>query len=88
MMNISASVIVLVIRTRRPFFRSRPGKQLLAPTAVIVGLTLILPYSPVAGIFGFEPLPLSFLLFLIVIVLLYIAATELAKRTYYKRVTY
>ena len=85
---ISASVIVLVIRTRGPFFRSRPGKNLLALTAAVVGLALLLPYSPVAALFGFEPLPILFLLFLIVIVLLYVVATEWAKSMFYKRVTY
>ena len=34
---ISASVIVLVIRTRRPFFASRPGRALLAST-ILVGV--------------------------------------------------
>lgn len=48
-------------------------------TAAIVGLTLLLPYSPVAGVFGFAPLLLSFLFFLVVNVLHCIAATELAK---------
>ena len=78
--------MVPVIRTRRPFFRSRPGQQFLVATAAIVGFTLLLPYSPVAGVFGFAPLPLSLPIFLIVIGLLYVAATELAMRMVYKRV--
>src|SRR5438067_8658404 len=32
---ISASAVVLVIRTRRPFFKSRPGKPLLIATCVV-----------------------------------------------------
>ncbi len=32
---VSASLIVLVVRTRRPFFRSRPGKPLVAATLAI-----------------------------------------------------
>ena len=43
---ISASLIVLVIRTRRPFYQSRPGKYLFAATLVIIGLTMLLPYTP------------------------------------------
>ncbi len=35
---ISASLIVLVIRSRRPFFKSFPGKYLLITTLVIVGV--------------------------------------------------
>ncbi|HXX35323.1 MAG TPA: magnesium-translocating P-type ATPase, partial [Thermodesulfobacteriota bacterium] len=69
---ISASVIVLVIRTRRPFYQSRPGKYLLIATLIIAGVTLILPFSPLAGLFGFRPLPAPFFVALGAIVLLYI----------------
>ena len=51
---ISASLIVLVIRTRRPFYQSRPGKYLFAATLVIIGLTMLLPYTPLAPMFAFE----------------------------------
>ena len=40
---ISASVTVLVIRTRKPFFRSRPGKYLLIATLLIVVVTILIP---------------------------------------------
>ena len=60
---ISASITVLVIRTRKPFFRSKPGKYLLLATLLIVGLTLILPFGPLGKVFGFIPLPISFILF-------------------------
>ena len=50
-------VIALVVRTRRPFFRSRPGRLLLASTAALVAVALILPYVPAASLFGFVPLP-------------------------------
>ncbi len=40
---ISASMIVLVIRSRKPFFRSRPGKYLLMATLSIAVITLIFP---------------------------------------------
>ena len=43
---ISASLIVLVVRSRRPFFKSSPGKYLLMATLLIVGVTLIFPYTP------------------------------------------
>ena len=43
---ISAVMIVLVIRTRRPFIKSRPGKYLLIVSLAIIGITLIFPASP------------------------------------------
>jgi Mg2+-importing ATPase len=83
---ISASLIVLVIRTRGPFYRSRPGRQLLMATLAIVTATLILPYTPLRGIFGFTPMPSPFLGVLGAILALYIVAAELAKRAFYGRV--
>jgi Mg2+-importing ATPase len=83
---VSASLIVLVIRTRQPFFRSRPGKFLLLATLSIVAVTVILPFTPLAEIFGFSPLPVSFLLLIGVVVVLYIITAELVKTVFYKKV--
>jgi Mg2+-importing ATPase len=81
---ISASLIVLVIRTRKPFFRSRPGRLLLLATLLVIGTTLILPYTPLARVLGFVPVPWSFLLALAVMMALYIAAAEVAKSVFYR----
>ncbi|MHB8101033.1 MAG: magnesium-translocating P-type ATPase [Methanosarcina sp.] len=85
---ISASMIVLVIRSRKPFFRSRPGKYLLATTLLIVGLTLCFPLTPFASPFGFQPLPVSVILIIGAIVGLYILAAETIKKIFYKRVKF
>src|SRR5271157_5968927 len=85
---ISASLIVLVIRSRRPFFKSKPGKFLTLATLLIVAVTLLLPISPLAGLLEFQPLPLSFLFMLAVIVLMYIVGAELLKRAFYRRVKF
>jgi Mg2+-importing ATPase len=83
---VSASLIVLVIRSRRPFFKSRPGKFLLLATLSVVVVTLILPFSPLAGIFGFSSLPLSIVLLIGIVVLLYIITAEVVKTAFYKKV--
>jgi Mg2+-importing ATPase len=85
---ISASVIVLVIRTRRSFFRSKPGKYLLMATLLIVVVTILFPFTPLAGLLGFQPLPMTILLVIGLIVVLYILAAEIAKRSFYKRVNF
>jgi Mg2+-importing ATPase len=85
---ISATMIVLVIRSRKPFFRSRPGKFLQISTFSIVFLTLILPYTPLAGVFGFSPLPVPFLFFIGLIVIVYIFTAEIVKKFFYKRVKF
>jgi Mg2+-importing ATPase len=85
---ISASVTVLVIRTRKFFFRSRPGKYLLMATLLIVVVTILFPFTPLAELLGFQPLPMTILLVIGVIVVLYVIAAELAKRSFYKRVNF
>jgi Mg2+-importing ATPase len=83
---ISASLIVLVVRTRRPFIRSLPGKYLLLATIFVAVITLIVPYLPVAVAFGFQPVPASFFPALLVIIVLYILSAEVAKRIFYKKI--
>jgi Mg2+-importing ATPase len=83
---ISAASIVLVIRSRRPFFKSKPGKYLSRATLLIVIVTLYLPYTHLAGLFGFSRLPLSFLLLLGLTVILYIGSAEVVKKVFYTRV--
>src|SRR5438876_10775869 len=82
----SASLIVLVIRSRKPFFRSRPSKYLFVATLSTVVLTLILPFTPFGMIFGFSPLPISFLLLVAILVMGYIISSEMAKTIFYTKV--
>ena len=82
---VSSALIVLVVRTRRPFYRSQPARPLSIATLVVSGLTLLLPYSPLAPLLGFVPLPPVFLLALGPIVLLYAVAAEAAKSVFYRR---
>jgi Mg2+-importing ATPase len=81
---LSAALVVLVVRSRHPFFRSRPGTHLMLATLGVVGATLVLPFLPVAPLLGMTPLPLLFLALLGLIVVMYIAAAELAKRVFYR----
>ena len=69
----------------RVLYQSRPGHPLLIATLVVVGLTLLLPYSPLAPLFGFVPLPPVFLAALGPIILLYVVAAEAAKSVFYQR---
>jgi Mg2+-importing ATPase len=78
-------VVALVMRTRRPFFRSRPGTLLLILTLVLIAVSLAIPYLPLTGVFGFVPLSPPLLLTIVLIMLLYVAATELQKRWFYRR---
>jgi len=85
---ISASLIVLVIRSRKPFFKSRPAKYLLMATLFVVVVALILPFTPLGEILGFSPLPISFLLLIAIIVVSYIVTAEMVKTVFYKKVRF
>ena len=85
---ISASVIVLVIRSRKPFFRSQPGKYLLIATLSIAVITLIFPYTPLGTVFGFSPLSLSTCILIMLIVVIYIFTAEIVKTIFYKKVKF
>jgi Mg2+-importing ATPase len=85
---ISASLIVLVIRSRKPFFKSRPGKYLLMTTLSVFAATLVLPFTPVAALFGFSQLPILFLLLIGLIVLFYIITAEITKKVFYEKVKF
>jgi P-type Mg2+ transporter len=85
---ISAAVIVLVIRTRRPLFRSRPRKYLLLATFTIVSLTVMLPLTPLGELFGLKLLSLPFLSAVLLIVISYVFSAEIAKKSFYKKVRF
>jgi Mg2+-importing ATPase len=85
---VSATLIVLVIRSQRPFFKSVPGKSLVLATLTIVGVALILPYTLLGNLFGFTAPPISFILVMGVIVMFYIISGEVAKRIFYKHVKF
>jgi Mg2+-importing ATPase len=85
---ISASLIVLVIRSRKPFLKSRPGRYLLIATLSIVIAALALPFTPFAKILGLSPLPVLFLLCIGLIIAGYIITTEIVKKIFYKMVKF
>ena len=85
---ISAALIVLVVRSKRWLWQSKPSKNLLLTTMAVVVVILVLPWLPVAGMLGFAPLPANVLWLIGAIVLLYVITTELVKKIFYKLVKY
>ncbi|MFN0121173.1 MAG: magnesium-translocating P-type ATPase [Blastocatellia bacterium] len=74
------TLVLFVIRTAGNPFRSRPSLPLAITTVLIVVIGIVLPFSPLAGVFGFTPLPGMFFLFLGVTVITYLLLVELVKR--------
>ena len=78
-------MVALVVRTRRPFWRSRPGSLLLWSTLGVAALAFAIPYLPHASVLGFVPLPWHFVLALVLVTSLYVASAEWLKRGFYRR---
>jgi Mg2+-importing ATPase len=85
---VSASLIVLIIRTRQPFFKSKPARPLWIATLLVVLGAVALPYTGLTWLFGFAPMPAEFLVVLAGILFLYIVAAEVAKKLFYQRVKF
>ena len=80
----SASLIVLVVRSKRPFFASRPSAMLTCTTAAAVVLAFIFPHLPFASLLGFETMPPHFYPVVVAIIVAYMAAAEVTKRIFYR----
>ncbi|MET0657515.1 MAG: HAD-IC family P-type ATPase, partial [Steroidobacteraceae bacterium] len=77
-------VIALVVRTRRPFFKSQPGRLLLGSTLALIVITLLVPYLPFVSVLNFVPLPPPLIAMLVLITATYVAAAEATKRWFYR----
>ena len=82
--TLTGLMILLVIRTQRPFFLSRPGTLFLLASALVTLMTLLLPFSPVAGNLGFVTPPAMLLIIALGITLLYGIGMEVVKRVFYR----
>ncbi len=74
------TLVLLVIRTQGAPWRSRPSRPLLATTLLVVALGTALPFTPLAAVLGFVPLPLGYFAFLVGTVVTYLALVEWVKR--------
>jgi len=78
--------VVFSLRTRLPFYKSKPSLPLTLITLVIAVIAIAMPYmGPVARTFDFVPLAPVVMASLLLIVLGYLAANEITKRWYYRK---
>lgn len=85
---VSACLVVLVVRTRKPLFKSKPSKYLLIASLIVIGVVIVLPYTLLGKEFGFVSLPVSIVGIIMMVIAVYIIAVEATKRLFYKRVKY
>jgi Mg2+-importing ATPase len=80
--TVTELAVMLILRTDRPFFRSRPGRALLISSFATACITIALPYTPLAGPLGLVSIPAAILAALVGLTVLYVIANELAKRRF------
>ncbi|MGE6696362.1 magnesium-translocating P-type ATPase [Hyphomonas sp. NPDC076900] len=80
--------VMLVLRTRKPAFRSRPSRLLLWLTLAVAAATPAVPFLGAASaLFGFVPLSATELVAVVAIVGGYMVATEIAKAWFFQHET-
>ena len=80
------TLIVHIIRTNRiPFFQSRASTALTLTTLAVMGMAVILPFSPLAGSLGLVPLPWSFWPWLVLTLLAYGVLTHSMKTWFIRK---
>ena len=79
------TLIIYIIRTRRvPFFSSRPSRPMMIVPVVAAAVGAVLPYTGLAHLLGFAPLPVSFFFLLGAMVVVYLSMVEGAKTFFYR----
>jgi Mg2+-importing ATPase len=82
---VSATLVVLVVRTRRSVLRSQPSRLLTLATLLVIAATVSLPWTPLAGVLGFAPPPARLLVAIALIVAGYVVSAEIVKAIFYAR---
>ncbi|SEE16631.1 Mg2+-importing ATPase [Rhizobiales bacterium GAS188] len=77
-------LVVFAIRTRRPFFRSKPHGFLVAMAIGCVAVAVVLPLLPVGKWFGFVAPPPLFFVYLIGATAAYLVLVEITKGFFYR----
>jgi Mg2+-importing ATPase len=83
---LTQTLIVHMIRTPKlPFIQSRAAAPLLVMTGAMMAVGIFLPMGPLAHYFKLQALPLSYFPILVMILLGYMALTQLMKGFYTRR---
>jgi Mg2+-importing ATPase len=77
---ITQTLVLFIIRTSKSPLRSRPSAALVATCLAAISVGVFLPFSPLARVLGFTPLPAAFFVFLALATTAYLLLVELAKR--------
>jgi Mg2+-importing ATPase len=74
-------LVIFVIRTNGRPWADRPRPVLAVTSLGALGVAMIIPFTPIAALFGFEAPPLAMTGGIMMVVVVYLGCAELLKRT-------
>ncbi|MFV8163007.1 HAD-IC family P-type ATPase [Mycobacterium sp. 134] len=78
--------VVVVLRSKNaPWRGDRPARVVVAASAAVASVGLVLGFTPLAGLLDMSPLPMTYALWLIAVLAVYGFAAHLAKGRYLRR---
>ena len=81
---ISAILLMLVLRTSKVAFDSRPNVSLIYVSLAVILLTASLSYLPFNQLLGFIPLPLTIWGIIFGVIITYLVVGEISKKIFYR----
>ena len=81
---VTQTLVLFVIRTMRNPLTSRASRPLTITTLTVAAAAALIPYTPVAELLAFTPLPASFLAFVLGATLTYLLLVEIVKRAVFR----
>ncbi len=83
---ISQTMVIHTIRTHRlPFVGGKAGYQLILSTSIVVIITLLMGLTDFAYILDMKPLPVSYVMWLAILCVIYLLLAQLMKNIYIKK---
>jgi Mg2+-importing ATPase len=82
---LTQSLVIFIIRTKRHAWRSKPAPALAVLSCSVALVAVVVPFSPLAALFGFVPLPTVYFWLLGCLVAAYLGVAETAKIAFHHR---
>ena len=83
---ISQTMVIHTIRTPKlPFIGDRASIQLTLSTLAVIAVTLIIGFTGVSTLFDLPTMPLSYMLWLVILMVVYMVFAQIMKVIYIKR---
>lgn len=76
--------VMMVLRTHRRFWNSKPGKGLLIASFIVTGIIVVLPFTALGFNLGFVSLPISLLASISGLIAIYIVINEAMKNRWWR----